>query len=516
MSKSTVTDSTMTMSTDTTTTASPSRPAIQFTYRSVKELAAYLGPPNGSLVGEKQTGNIRVFIYSSDGRFLAWATPEKVHMVDAISMQPICEIARPKCNFLSTWERFVKNEGDAPVHRNMVASFTQRNQSNSNAQWTEDESFYARLVTNEVQLYHVNNLANNTYNSLRLEGVSKFSVSPGRSSYIAAFIPERKGAPASIRVFSLTDLQRPKAIKTFFKADNVQMYWNNLGTHLIVLTQTDVDKTGKSYYGETGLYYLPEFVVVYGFMPAKSTLFDHRANAIHDFGTQPRNYIRFSPHGRFICLLDSIWHYRGVLVQKEDIAELYQIAWRPAPASLYPVRKTLSPPPKGIDIGASKTTSSKPVGVYRPPGARAMAASGLGKGDGTSTSRTVPGAAPKETEASTSTKNKKKKDGKKKAETTKTVSDTNGGSSSSNKAANGKKPQDTTSAAAAASTSTPVAVQPKRVLSEAEKKVKAIQRKLKQIAELKERKMRGESLELTQLKKIETEASLQDELSGLL
>ncbi len=34
------------------------------------------------------------------------------------------------------------------------------------------------------------------------------------------------------------------------------MKWNDLGTSLIVLAQTEVDKTGKSYYGETNLYIL--------------------------------------------------------------------------------------------------------------------------------------------------------------------------------------------------------------------------------------------------------------------
>lgn len=34
------------------------------------------------------------------------------------------------------------------------------------------------------------------------------------------------------------------------------MKWNNLGTSVIVLAQTDVDKTNKSYYGETNMYIL--------------------------------------------------------------------------------------------------------------------------------------------------------------------------------------------------------------------------------------------------------------------
>lgn len=36
----------------------------------------------------------------------------------------------------------------------------------------------------------------------------------------------------------------------------MQLKWNASGTNLIVLAQTEVDKTGKSYYGETNLYLL--------------------------------------------------------------------------------------------------------------------------------------------------------------------------------------------------------------------------------------------------------------------
>ena len=48
----------------------------------------------------------------------------------------------------------------------------------------------------------------------------------------------------------------PVSQKTFFKGDKVQMKWNDLGTSVIVLAQTDVDKTNKSYYGETNMYIL--------------------------------------------------------------------------------------------------------------------------------------------------------------------------------------------------------------------------------------------------------------------
>lgn len=44
--------------------------------------------------------------------------------------------------------------------------------------------------------------------------------------------------------------------KYFFKGDKVQLKWNDDGNSLIVLAQTEVDRSGKSYYGETTLYLL--------------------------------------------------------------------------------------------------------------------------------------------------------------------------------------------------------------------------------------------------------------------
>lgn len=59
-----------------------------------------------------------------------------------------------------------------------------------------------------------------------------------------------------MKIFNLADLNSPVSQKNFFKGDKVQLKWNNEGTGLLVLAQTEVDKSGKSYYGETTLYLL--------------------------------------------------------------------------------------------------------------------------------------------------------------------------------------------------------------------------------------------------------------------
>jgi translation initiation factor 2A len=249
----------------------------------------------------------------------------------------------------------------------------------------------------------------------------------------------------------------PISQKTFFKGDKVRLEWNALGTSLIVLAQTDVDKSNKSYYGETTMYLLSangavdarvtldkegpihdvawspnsaEFGVVYGYMPAKTTIFNNRAVPVHSFPIGPRNTIIFSPTGRFalvagfgnlagqidvydlekdyrkICTIESgnpsvctwspdsryiltattsprlrvdngikLWHVGGGLMYNEDMVELYNVMWRPAspksfPPGEDPLHPVPTPHPSALAYLGTVKTPSKPVGAYRPPGAR--------------------------------------------------------------------------------------------------------------------------------------------------
>ena len=171
---------------------------------------------------------------------------------------------------------------------------------------------------------------------------------------------------------------------------------------------------------------------MYGYMPAKATLFNIRAVATHSFALGPRNTILFSPHGRFvlvagfgaltgqmdiydlekdhqrICTIEAsnatvcewspdgkyiltattsprlrvdngvrIWHVGGGLMYNQELQELYHIAWRPQSPILPPEENLLDPIPTPhasalTYLGAVKTPS-KPTGAYRPPGARGQA-----------------------------------------------------------------------------------------------------------------------------------------------
>jgi len=171
---------------------------------------------------------------------------------------------------------------------------------------------------------------------------------------------------------------------------------------------------------------------VYGYMPAKTTIFNQRARAVHSFNLGPRNTIIFSPHGRFVVVAGfgnlagemdiydiekdfakvttirasnpsvcewspdgqhiltattsprlrvengiRIWHVSGSVMYNEDMNELYQVNWRPEPLSQHPLGNPLSkvpaPHPSAMKYLETVKTPSKPVGAYRPPGARGSA-----------------------------------------------------------------------------------------------------------------------------------------------
>ena len=430
---------------------------------------------------QRPEGNLRCCVYSRDGRFFAWASPENVTVVDAsvghvvttLPAENVYELGfSPAGTYIITWQRPSKDDdGNATKNlkvwrtiddnagesgeRAVVGKFVQKNQTGWNLQYTSDEQFCARCTTNEVQFFESKDLGT-VWNKLHVEGVTDFALSPGKTHSVAVFVPERKGQPAAVKVFIVPQFTQPISQKTFFKGDKVQLKWNDQGTSVIVLAQTEVDKTNKSYYGETNLYILSanggfdsriqldkegpiydvswspnskEFGVVYGYMPAKTTIFNHKAVATHSFTLAHRNTIIFSPSGRFVivagfgnlvgqmdihdleknyekvCTIEAsnasicewspdgkhiltattsprlrvdngirIWHVGGGLMYNEDMHELYHVTWRPQSSSDRPSEDPLHPVPtphaSALEYLGKVKTPSKPAGAYRPPGAR--------------------------------------------------------------------------------------------------------------------------------------------------
>ncbi|KAJ6157296.1 hypothetical protein N7470_004888 [Penicillium chermesinum] len=391
----------------------------QLAYRTLKGI--------GIMDAALPEGNLRCSAYSPCGRYFAWASPENVTIIDPSTGNIVSTIAAdnvfelgfsPLGTYLITWQRPSKDaNGDATKNLkvwravesgdqpSIVGSYVQKSQTGWNLQYTPDEKLCARVVTNEVQFYQSDNLST-VWNKLRVEGVSDFALSPGQTHSIAVFIPERKGQPASVKVFIVPQFGAPVSQKSFFKGDKVQLKWNSSGTTLIVLAQTEVDRTGKSYYGETTLYLLSasgafdsrvdldkegpihdvswnpnskEFGVVYGYMPAKTTIFNLRGVAKHNFPLEPaQHHPVLAPWTMDIYDMDKNFHK----ITTVEASNASVCAW--SPDGQYILTATTSPRLRvdnGIRIwhvsgglmyneDMNELLPVKPAGAYRPPGAR--------------------------------------------------------------------------------------------------------------------------------------------------
>lgn len=368
---------------------------LQFAYRTQKAIgvfdAAPVYEPLPGFTPPREGSTLRCCAYSPCGRYFAYATGEGVTVIDAsvgyevgngpLPLPVVYELGfSPLGNYLCTWEKPSKDEnGDAAKNlkiwrvvngkdgadsagggggengtgngaepRQPIGQFVQKSAQNWMPQYTADERYCARLVTNEIQFYESHDLKT-VRNKLHVEGVADFAVGPGKEHTVAVFVPEKKvgdcrlgtldirstltrskqGQPSAVRVYKVPHFASPVSQKSFFKGDKVQLKWNAQGSHLIVLAQTEVDRSGKSYYGETTLYLMSangsvdervtldkegpihdvcwspnskEFGVVYGFTPPKATIFNNRGIATHSFAPAPRNTIRFSPSARFVLV----------------------------------------------------------------------------------------------------------------------------------------------------------------------------------------------------------------------
>ena len=138
------------------------------------------------------------------------------HIITTLPAQNVFELGfSPLGTFIITWQRPTKDDnGDAVRNlkvwrvvvegrpdagedeHNVVGRFVQKSQTGWNLQYTFDEQYCARVVTNEVQFYQSGDLAT-VWSKLRLEGVMNFELSPGQNHSVAVFVPERKaGIPS--------------------------------------------------------------------------------------------------------------------------------------------------------------------------------------------------------------------------------------------------------------------------------------------------------------------------------
>ena len=395
----------------------------------------------------------------------------------------------PQGTYLTTWQRPANSSNGVKAEDNfivtrisdgaVIGSFFQKAYKQDALQWTKDESYCAHLVTNEVRFLKISETGMTPSGKCIHKGLSQYRLAPlpaddGKYA-VGVFTPEKGGKPALVNLYSWKHddgegiAVGPTNSRTVFAASEATMMWNAQGTSLLVHTHSDVDKSNTSYYGATGLYVLTtaaagdisekinqskdgpvydvkwspsgdKFVLAAGHMPSRSTLYNHRAQPLYEFGEAHRNTIIWAPHGRFVCVAgfgnlagemdfydtvklkkmganishcsvqygwspDSryfmtatlaprmnvdncykIFKYNGIgPISQEAYTQAFDAMWQPQPASRYPDRGQ-SPRREGDakpikDLATLKQKETGSVGAYRPPGARGGGAPGSSLAD---------------------------------------------------------------------------------------------------------------------------------------
>ncbi|KAM9318074.1 eukaryotic translation initiation factor 2A [Pholidichthys leucotaenia] len=535
--------------------------------------------------------------FSRDGTLFSWCNGQNVIVVKASDCSVVSTFDLPKTtqlafsplnSILATWQPYTKTQdcpqGEANLQLwelqsgRLIKALFQKKIDSWCPSWSGDENVCVRSVNNELHFYE-NNDFSTIANKLHMQKVSDFSLSPGGSpSKVVVYVPGAKGAPSFVRLYqypALGGLTAALANKSFFKGDKVTMQWNNKASAVLVTASTEVDKTGASYYGEQTLHYLAvngetaqvqlsksgpiydvawspsslEFCVVYGFMPAKATIFNLKCDPVFDFGTGPRNAAYYSPQGHILILAGfgnlrgqmevwdvkkykqvskpqapdatlfswcpdgehiitatcsprlrvcngyKIWHYTGSVLCKWDAAagaELWGVCWQPFPQGVFPER------PVKYQAAPSQlgTTQAPPAQAYRPPALRhlpATASSKLHEDEPPQDLR--PGVSGDKSLSKSALRKQKKREAKKVA-----------------------KQQEAKPEPEPEPQLPPVPVgnsTPEPGGGDPDKKIKNLKKKLKAIEELKEQQASGKVLQKDQLEKIQKEKQLLKELQDL-
>ncbi len=292
----------------------------------------------------------RAMCFSEDGSLFAFADGENVKVFDVQENRLLFTIDKPrtsalqfspKATLLATWEPYstVSREAQggsgnmnlwSTATAECAKSCVQKKQFSWCPQWSSNEEISARIVNNEVHFFE-NNAFDRPAQKLQVQRIGNFAI-PSKAPmpcHVAVHAAGAKGQPSNVRLFCYPRFGGPQsavANKSFYKADKVDLMWNNKGTGILILTGTET--SADSYYGDQGLHYVgidgqsclvprdkagpvysvewkpdsSEFCVVYGSMPAKATLYNTKCEPTFDFGTGPRNVSYYNPQGNLLCL----------------------------------------------------------------------------------------------------------------------------------------------------------------------------------------------------------------------
>lgn len=229
----------------------------------------------------EETKNSRSITFSPDGRYFAYSNGAEIKVLQTSDWTIKCTLPRPKAfylkfsprgNYLCTWELYTVTKDKPEGAPNMFVykletgselfSTVQKKQTDWEPSWSIDESIFALLVGGEALFYEMGEGTAGFGSTQRKIGGNRggvLSLGPGNSPpFLAIYTPGAKGSPSMCKLYKYPALAQNQTIacKSFFQADRVEILWNKRGTGLLLLTSTEVDKSGASYYGNQALHFM--------------------------------------------------------------------------------------------------------------------------------------------------------------------------------------------------------------------------------------------------------------------
>ncbi|EYC18358.1 hypothetical protein Y032_0028g1815 [Ancylostoma ceylanicum] len=291
-----------------------------------------------------------VFQFSNDGHIFAYCNTKRTRAFQIATGKDIINVDlkrtkhilfSPRDTHMITFEPYAiygqKVSPDQKPDPNMrvynlvegkhVATYIAKRESTWMPQFTDDESVAVRLVGSEL-LIHSGCQFERYDRKLVVPNIAVFAVTPGHAPHhVACYTPAAGSTPGRVQIRSLDSPFVVVAAKNFFKSEKATLLWNSKGNALLVLSGTEVDSSNQSYYGEQHIYLLnvttqesfqvnvrkkgpihaakwnptgKEFCVCYGFMPAMVSLFNLRGDETFHTSEGPRNDVFYNSFGNIL------------------------------------------------------------------------------------------------------------------------------------------------------------------------------------------------------------------------
>lgn len=252
--------------------------------------------------------------YSPDGKWVVAAKESEVVLATTSDSSPHVHVLprkgvtrlsfSPRGTYLVTWESpvpaepknlFIWKLSSDGAQESPVPVFSMLRKSVDTWPlfvWSPDETLCARFTNEGITV------CNGAFESTEQQpaaAVSRIKANNARrvawspnSAYLGVFTLPKAGMPGSVAVYNPRVKDgRPLSTRAFFRGDECQMVWNpdtsaDSTSFLLALVNTDMDATGKSYYGESALY------AVYPTTPIRNAQITFKKEGnIHAIGWNP-------------------------------------------------------------------------------------------------------------------------------------------------------------------------------------------------------------------------------------